>query len=126
MNSIIDCAPAASVEDVKVGVTHRGPVCLVWEVSWPLGKGRHPPVECLRLEEKNLWKKKHTTKISVWCHRACVAPAAAVPVEAAGAPGDAGGGRQGPALPVIEGHVIHGEVAASPGSAPDTLDNNLS
>ena len=61
----------------------------------------------------------------MWCHRACVAPAAAVPVEAAGAPGDAGGGRQGPALPVIEGHVIHGEVAASPGSTPDTLDNHL-
>ena len=49
-------APAASVEDVKVGVTHGGPVRLVREVGGPLGQSRHPPVECLSLK-KHLYNK---------------------------------------------------------------------
>ena len=115
-------APAASVEDVKVGVTHGGPVRLVREVGGPLGQSRHPPVECLSL--KNIYITNNTQKYLI-SYRAGVAPATAVPVEAAGSPGDAGGGRQRSALPVIECHVIHSDVAAGPGRAPDTLNDHL-
>ena len=55
--------PAAGVEDVEVGVAHRGPVGLVRQVGRPLGERRHPPVEGLG--------------------RAGVPPAAAVAIEAA-------------------------------------------
>ena len=115
--------PAAGVEDVEVGVAHRGPVGLVRQVGRPLGERRHPPVEGLG--------------------RAGVPPAAAVAVEAAdsleihlfegkflGNFGEfhlyhVGCGWDRLALPVVEGDVVHGDVAAGPGVAPDALDDDL-
>ena len=79
--------------------------CFKAESLLDASEGGHPPVESLR--------------------RAGVAPAAAVSVEAADSLHHVSLGRHCLALPVVEDDVVHGDVAAGPGVAPDALNDDL-
>ena len=62
-------------------------------------------------------------RYSVLTYRAGVTPSAAIPVKSTRSPHHAGRGGQSGALAVVEGDVVHGNVAAGPRRAPDALHN---
>ena len=97
--------PAASVEDIKVSITHRSSVCLVGQVGWSLGEGGHAPVKVIRSGR--------------------VPPATSVSVKAALSLDNHSTLRNSLAHTVVECDIVHRNVPTGTVVAPDSFNHHL-